>query len=126
MRSVGHLTRLSVEAIQTEASLARSAFENREIPRDLLVRLYRHYNPTIEIDSFLDQAAELFPALNCGLASAYLQYTLDQGEIITGSYDNHRHTFLKVDALIVDITADQFGGPRIYLGPMRNPWAFIL
>jgi hypothetical protein len=107
------------------ARLARETFESGSISRELLARLYSEYNPGVEIDSFLDEAARLFPTLNCGLASVYLQYILGQGEIINGNHNGHNHTFLKIKDLIVDITADQFDGPEVYVGPLRAPWSAV-
>lgn len=101
----------------------RTDFESGNIPRYLLAKLYSQYNPTIKIDPFINEAANLFPKLNCGLASAYLQYSLGKGIIINGSYGDHNHTFLSLGETIVDITADQFGGPKIYIGPLRAPWS---
>lgn len=115
------------------AEQARIDFEVCAIARPLLANLYATYRPGMKnMEAFLDQAAELFPASNCGLASTYLQHILQAGEIIPahprnsgekfGTYDNENHTFLRIGSLIVDITSDQFGGPAVYVGSLQNPW----
>jgi hypothetical protein len=114
---------MSRKKIAKVAEVARKAFETNSISRKLLIKLYSHYNPDVEINSFLDDAAKLFPAMNCGLASVYLQHKLHQGEIVYGSYDGHNHAFLSLGETIIDITADQFGGPKVYVGPPEKPWS---
>lgn len=103
--------------------LVRRDFESGKIPKKLLADLYHNYNPSVEIDSFIDEAERLFPALNCGLASVYLQHVIGRGEVVHGSYNDHNHTFLSIGELIIDITADQFGGPKVYIGPLQTPWS---
>ncbi len=112
------------KSIQKVVQKARDDFENRNISSDLLCNLYLKYDSGIDIVEFLRQASEIFPKLNCGLASIYLRHILKEGEIVQGSYKMHNHTFLKIENLIVDITADQFGGPKIYIGPLKSPWSF--
>ncbi len=104
------------------ASKVRNEFETGQIPRDLVADLYYAYNPEVEVHEFMDKAIEIFPRLNCGLASVYLQHLVG-GNVMQGSYDDEDHTFLYLGAAIVDITADQFGGPPIYVGRFRPPWA---
>jgi hypothetical protein len=117
------MNRLSRKVLEQYAAAARSALESGSVSREVLSRLYTGYNPDVAIDSFLDKAAELFPSLNCGLASVYLQHVLDQGSVVRGRYGSQLHTFLVIDDTVVDITADQYGGPRVYVGPLRAPWA---
>jgi hypothetical protein len=106
------------------AIIARSKFQDNVIKSSLLSELYKKYNPRVEdIDEFVGLASKSFPDLNCGLASVYLQHTLQEGKIVQGSYNNHNHTFLKVRSEIVDITADQFGGPKVYVGALVLPWS---
>jgi len=64
----------------------------------------------------------LFPKLNCGIASLYIQYKLKHGTIVQGFYNNIPHTFFLLGDNIIDITADQFGGPKIYTGKLKEPW----
>jgi len=81
------------------------------------------YNPVANIESFLDWAKDQFPKLNCGLTAVYLKHHLGTGQIIKGSYNKEHHTFLEIGDNIIDITADQFGGPKIYVGPLKLPWS---
>lgn len=112
------------EGLLKEATVARRSFEQGSVPPVLLKKLYLAYNPDVEIDSFLDAAASMFPRLNCGLASVYVQYRIQDGEVVHGSYDGQGHTFVALGGLaIVDITADQFGGPAVYAGPIVSPWS---
>ncbi|MBI5532814.1 MAG: hypothetical protein HY898_08880 [Deltaproteobacteria bacterium] len=101
----------------------RSEFERRAVSRDLLARLYMAYCPIPDIDGFVERAGQLFPRLNCGLCSVYLAHVLGAGTAARGRYGGVNHTFLSLGGDgIVDITADQFGGPRVYVGPLRQPW----
>lgn len=103
---------------------ARVAFESGLISKDELKALYQHYNPLPDIDLFIERAKALFPRLNCGLASVYVHKRLPGSKVIKGRYAGHNHTFVLVDdAVVVDITADQYGGPRVYVGPLERPWS---
>lgn len=108
--------------IDTSISQARLAFEQKKIPLTLLEELYRTYNSLPDLSQFMRKSQNLFPDLNCGIASLYLKHILGRGEIRKGLYGNHQHTVLLLDDQIIDITADQFGGPRIYRGPLTYPW----
>jgi hypothetical protein len=81
-----------------------------------------------------------FPDEACQVATDELKHRLGFGEIIDGSYrvaepGDHsafqRHEFLDVGETdvakrtIVDITADQFGGPSVYVGEWRAPWSTL-
>ena len=57
--------------IEPFASKARADFEARRIDYSELKRLYQQYNPLDDIDSFITKAKEVFPRLNCGLATVY-------------------------------------------------------
>ena len=100
----------------------RDDFEKKRVDVALLQSLYQAYNPIPAIEQFVQQALEMFPNLNCGLASVYIQHTFGGGEVKKGYYGTHPHTFLLLGEKIIDITADQFGGPRIYQGPLCSPW----
>lgn len=106
-----------------QVEITRANFEANRIPHQQLAELYSRYNPNVEINSFLGEAARLFPKLNCGLTSVYLHHVLGKGKIINGSYARRNHTFLSLGNTIIDITADQFGGPKIYIGPLIAPWS---
>ncbi|MBS3168250.1 hypothetical protein J4216_03940 [Candidatus Woesearchaeota archaeon] len=101
---------------------SRKDFENKKINKETLKELYLNYNKIEEIDTFLDEAEILFPKLNCGLASLYLKYKLKKGVIINGKYKENNHTFLLMDNIIIDITSDQYDGPKIYIGEIKHPW----
>ncbi len=115
-----------VEAIAREA---RSDFETGRVPRELLASLYSVWAPkVIDLDGFLDWAIPRFPEANCGIASVYLHHRLGGvGEPIYGKYHapdgRHGHTILHLgEGRGVDITADQFGGPRVHVGALVLPW----
>ncbi len=118
-----------MEKIVTET---RILFENHEVNRQLLQSLYHDYNPGLEnLNLFVEKAEELFPYLNCGLATVYLRELLKTGRIINGNYKDNNHTFLLLEndvnkIFIIDITADQYGGPSIYVGPLQAPWTLNL
>ncbi len=81
------------------------------------------YNPLEDIGSFIKRSRKLFPRLNCGLATLYLREILEDGTVVQGKYNGKNHTFLLIDGnTVVDITADQYGGPKVYVGPLRKPW----
>jgi len=101
----------------------RKSFEKREIPQEKLERVYFHYNSLKDIKTFIERALRLFPRGNCGLASVYLQQFLPSAEVIRGNYGLESHTFLLLDeTVVIDITADQFGGPEVYVGLLKEPW----
>jgi hypothetical protein len=112
---------LSINKIANET---RREFEAYTYDFKSLKRLYGKYAPEItKIDLFIDRATQLFPTGNCGLASLYLQNKLSSGRIVNGSYKKENHTFLFLEEeILVDITADQFGGPKIYIGKLKYPW----
>src|SRR5262245_25798387 len=114
---------LSTDQLEVVAFESRKAFEDQTIPTALLGNLYLEYNPDVgRIERFLRRAAETFPTYNCGLATVYLKHVYGGGEVVNGFYDGHDHTFLKLGGMAVDITADQFGGPRVYVGTLDLPW----
>jgi len=102
---------------------ARHLFEQRRIDPQLLAELYRNYNPISDLQTFISQSQTLFPKLNCGLASLYLQHVLKEGTICQGTYRGQGHTYLLLEQnIIADITADQYGGPCIYYDLLEDPW----
>ncbi len=100
----------------------RQEFEQRVVDKALLVELYRDYAQVPDTEDFVKRAVMLFPRLNCGLASLYMQHRFGTGVITQGKYGNERHTFLMLGDLVADLTADQYGGPPVYLGPLQAPW----
>lgn len=78
-----------------------------------------------------------FPDEACQVATDELRHRLGFGKIIDGSYvvtepggrkEVVRHEFLDLgktdiaEKTIGDISADQFGGPSVYVGEWREPW----
>ena len=105
------------------ASKVKADFEAGRIERKVLKKLYQQYNRINNIDIFLKSAGNMFPELNCGLTSVYLKKIFPDGEIINGKYENNNHTFILLNDFVVDITADQYGGPKVYVGTLKRPWA---
>ncbi len=115
---------MNLEEIRTIAEKVREEFEKRRVSDDLIKRLYIEYNPIPNVESFLKQAKNLFPILNCGIASVYLKRRIKDSKIVQGKYKDNNHTFLITEEnLIVDITSDQYGGPKVYVGPIKIPWS---
>ena len=115
---------MKLKEIEKIAIKIREKFEDNKIDNALLISLYQEYNPQVEdIYSFIDKSKEMFPYLNCGLTSLYLQHILQKGKIIQGKYNGTGHTFLLLpEYIVVDITTDQFRGPKYYVGKLREPW----
>lgn len=111
--------------LEETVNKVRIDFETKAVPTKILETLYLIYNPLVgDIRTFVLTALEQFPRLYCGLASVYLAEKLSQGEVIQGKYGDHDHTFIHLgNDMIIDITADQYGGPKIYIGPLQSPWA---
>lgn len=109
--------------VRSVALSSRREFENGFPSAALLADLYARYNPVPDLDLFLAIAKRTFPRGCCGLASLYLRHQLG-GTVTRGTYDGKTHTFWADGDLIADITADQFGGPAVYVGSMTYPWLF--
>ncbi|MBI4152096.1 hypothetical protein HY495_00160 [Candidatus Woesearchaeota archaeon] len=115
---------MSLSNVEQIAIEARADFEARRIDEDGLKQLYQQYNPLDDINSFMRSAREMFPILNCGLATVYLRKLFSDGRIVNGKYENNNHTFLLLeDSVVVDITSDQYGGPKVYVGQLQSPWS---
>ncbi len=109
--------------LKEAAYVVRRKFESGKLEESRLAKLYDSYNPIPNTRLFVRSSVEMFPRLNCGLASLYLQDALKIGEIVRGRYKGEKHTFLLIDGrIVVDITADQYGGPKVYVGPLKSPW----
>ena len=100
----------------------RKEFEKISMDVMKLTKIYDKYNKIENTENFVKQGLAQFPKLNCGLASSYLQDKIG-GEIIKGKFGDNNHSFLKLGKNIVDITADQYGGPKVYIGPLIKPWS---
>ena len=109
--------------IQNTATKIRKDFKENRIQDKILMDLYHVYNPDVDSRVFVHEAKKIFPKLNCGLASVYLKKILGAGEVVQGKYLENNHTFLKISKnKILDITADQYGGPKVYYGELKFPW----
>lgn len=103
---------------------ARVLFELGRVDEQLLETLYNEYCKIDDLALFIKRSQRIFPFGNCGIASLYLKNLLGAGKIICGSYKGNSHTFLSIKSNIIDITADQFGGPKVYIGRLTQPWSF--
>lgn len=112
---------MNIITIKKTACQIRGQFEAGTTDKELLVQLYREYADVGDTVRFVNKAKDIFPRGNCGLASLYLKKELG-GKVVWGKYGEHNHTFLLVADTVIDITADQFGGPEVYVGPLRKPW----
>ena len=104
---------------------ARGVFEKGDVYGPELEQIYRG---RIKVGPKwpwppLDQLQEHFPEGNCAVATAYLGELIPESKIVYGYYEDRSHFFLLLDPVaVVDITADQFGGPKVYVGPLETPW----
>lgn len=115
---------ITATRLQAATETVRERFEATNLDGEFLAKLYGAYADVGDVKRFVDQALKMFPRLSCGIASVYLQHELGEGTIIQGKYGSHDHTFLRLDdGTIVDITADQYGGPKTYVGELRPPWS---
>jgi hypothetical protein len=102
----------------------RAEFEAWTVPVPELKEWYQAYNPVGDINRFFRWAEKHFPMGGCGLATLLLQHKLAAGRILRGSYAGQNHTLLGLpEQLGVDITADQYGGPKVYFGKIEPPWS---
>ena len=114
---------LKTEDLLKIAIEARRKFETGKVKASILKNLYSRYNPLEDTDTFIQSSRKLFPKLNCGLTTLYLRELIGNGTVTKGKYKGINHTFLMIKGnIIVDITADQYGGPKIYVGPLKKPW----
>lgn len=115
---------LETSRIMSVAAIARQELASNAVDRELLKDLCLPYASSFggNVDHFLDRVQPQFPRGNCGLASIYLKHRLGEGEIKNGRYRGLAHVVLQVSGLVTDITADQFGGPKIYVGTLKDPW----
>ncbi len=122
---------MNIEEIRGIATTVRKEFESGEVDRELLEKIFRECRsqPVSNAHYYVQQALRQFPKNCCEIASVYLQTRLHIGHLEHGLYEDRRcpssggHGVLLLDhSMIADITADQFGGPPVYVGPLRHPW----
>ncbi|MDO8590198.1 MAG: hypothetical protein Q7R69_02905 [bacterium] len=110
--------------LQSIVGDVRRAFETKSVDEALLAELYGAYADVGDTALFVKQILGSFPHLACGAATIYLRHRLGLGAIIQGRYGEENHTFFQMDdGTIVDITADQYGGPKTYIGKLQPPWS---
>lgn len=125
---------MSLNAVELRAiaETSRTDFESGAISVDHVLEVGRLYLPAGAIDMYGAEVPAIltyFPSMACDLASAVLRHRVGYGEVSEGSYEGLVHTFLNLGETalgpetIVDITADQYGGPRMYVGPLTEPWS---
>lgn len=107
------------------AKKMRKAFETQAIPSQELIDAYQAYHPTKNIKQIVQSSQKTFPHGTSKLTAAYLQKEIGTGTIVHGNYKGKQHAFLKVGKTIIDITADQYGGPAVYVGPLKAPWDLV-
>ncbi len=110
--------------LQSVADDARRAFETKSVDEALLAELYGAYADVGDTALFVKRALGSFPHLSCGLATVYVRHRLGAGTVVQGKYGKEDHTFLRMeDGTVIDITADQYGGPKTYVGKIAPPWS---
>jgi hypothetical protein len=117
-----------IDEIYQIATEVREGFELQSLDPKIVWSRYCRWVPDArhwDKDKFLSLANTAFPLGCCGLASAFLSEEVDIGCGIPEHilYKDEPHTILLGSLAMIDITADQFGGPRIYVGPMVRPWS---
>ena len=117
---------MNISDIEKIASETRLEFENGKVDRNKVIDLYWRKNPAnrkFDVGS-LSSTLNIFPYNNCGLVSVYLESLIPDSKVVEGKYGLRYHDFILVqESIIVDITADQFGGPKVYVGKLRSPWS---
>lgn len=117
-----------IKYLYETACFAREKMEHGSDDPDLeklLVELYSAYNPAVgDVSLFVRTGLRQFPHLCCGLASLYLKELIGTGEVVGVRYGLENHTVYKpLKRTMMDIAADQYDGPEIYVGPMVEPWS---
>ena len=105
---------------------ARSDFLHDQVPYVELHPLLANRHPGLEVSPYMLLVRDKFPKASCYLAAEYLLYLTGEGEVVYGGYETptkiRAHAYLRIGETIADITADQFGGPETYVGPLVRPW----
>jgi hypothetical protein len=121
------MSEITLEQLNTEAHQLRTELEAGLCePGDILRAMQRYYEPSSlqEVDiHVISKIITGFPQRCCDAATALLGVRLGGGLIVPGLYENNRHSYLLVGDVMADITADQFNGPPVYIGPLAEPWS---
>ena len=129
------------------ALTVRNQWETGEIDWEQLEKSYQAWvqefgktNHQLQLNLFgikriVATAKSYFPKGCCGMASCCLADLIPKSKIVHGHYKKTKrwflfwnkttlepHTWVMVNDKLIDITADQFGGPKIYIGPLLSPW----
>ncbi len=104
------------------AQESRRIFERKEVDLTHLTELYMRFFRKKNAEDMISFSIEMFPNTCCYVATLFLKEQLKGSRYISGGYKRFNHDFLEYRGRILDITADQFGGPRIYVGPLVLPW----
>lgn len=125
--------------LHQQATAARLEWEMRAVDWDKLQELYRKWVEEfgnvghqialslVGLPRMIANAQSTFPKGCCGMASCLLASRIPNAQLVHGLYEcpqQEPHTWVMVDDLVLDITADQFGGPPVYIGPLEKPWIF--
>lgn len=114
---------MEMEDIVHVCKYTRNELSTGIIRKYEIERLYAAYNFVPNLAEFVETAISIFPNLNCGISSVLLKHRLGHGDIWKGKFELENHTFLLLnDNTIIDLTADQYGGPPIYIGQVKRPW----
>ena len=120
----------TIEKVRGAALQARSDFEKCIVSKDLMRELSISSDPALQhvFDRYFDDTIQKFPRGNCRLAAIYLKHLAGFGHVAEGTYGGNYHRFWAGEEgeLIADITADQFGGPKVYVGRVVAPWSINL
>lgn len=140
-----------IEALHRVSEETRAAFEAGNVSDTEIeeaARLYKVASWVTNRSGIYTPLGDRFPNNSCGHASPVLKRRIDasgilseEAKLVHGGYwhdQTHEydewHAFVEVDTTydfdtnrvtqtIADITADQFGGPSVYVGRLVLPWS---
>ena len=134
---------MTYDEIMPIAIQARRDFDNKSVDVQYLKSLVEKHLPYIAenykdgLTQWIEQSVANFPIDCCEIGAAVLLDRVGEGEIAHGRYEREpigphnirkSHTFWTQaetpgkTALMADITADQYGGPPIFVGSLKRPW----
>ncbi len=129
-----NLSESSRIALEFEARAVREMFETGRYDPSEVSELVQTYwtnrgsqRDSEQLRSSIESCMPNFPRGWCDIASVVLMHRLGEGELLTGVYYKSprvfdSHAVLSVGGAICDMTADQFGGPKLYVGEFVLPW----
>lgn len=134
---------MTYDQIMPIAIQARKEFEDKSVKVQYLKSLVETHLAYIAdnykdgLTQWIEQSVANFPANCCELGAAVLLDRIGEGIIAHGRYEHEpigphnirkSHTFwVQLESvgeirLMADTTADQYGGPPIYVGTIKHPW----